>query len=161
MSLQVLLIRHATAETLPSQPDKSRALTETGKADMQQYVGTVKNFVDKIDCLASSPLLRAVQTADIVHQTYSMATRNILPSLADGQLATILTYLQENAGKYKTIALVGHEPSLGELSTWLLTAQAGNWMPLKKGGMCLLNFNTAIEAGHATISWLLTPKIMR
>lgn len=161
MSLQVLLIRHATAEVLPNQVDKDRALTKEGRTNMKQYVSTVKKFVDDIDYLVSSPLLRAVQTADIVYQTYSKAKREVLPSLADGQLALTLKYLQENAARNTLVALVGHEPTLGELGTLLLTGQAATWMPMKKGGMCLLNFEDKIEVGQATLRWLLMPKIMR
>jgi phosphohistidine phosphatase len=61
----------------------------------------------------------------------------------------------------RTIALVGHEPDLGELATWLLSGRLDNWMPLKKGGTCLLEFIDEVEAGEAELCWLLKPKQLR
>ena len=59
-----------------------------------------------------------------------------------------------------TVAVVGHEPHLGELVTWLLGGQ-GSSVEFKKGGACLLRIDGRIGAGSAILQWHLTPSQLR
>src|SRR5206468_7939903 len=60
-----------------------------------------------------------------------------------------------------SVALVGHEPLLGEVIAFLLTGSAGGGsFPLKKGGAASLALDGDIPSGSA-LRWLLTPKIER
>ena len=165
--MQVLIIRHAPAEdrkefSRSGQPDELRPLSNKGKAKMRQNVQGLQTIVPQIDRIAESPLIRAQQTAGLLTAAYSNAIRETLPALApNGAETAILAYLQKQSKKAQTIALVGHEPDLGELAAWLLSGQTNGWMPLKKGAVCLLEFVDEIEAGQAELCWMLKPKQLR
>ncbi len=165
--MQVLIIRHAPALdrsefSNTSQSDDLRPLSSQGEAKMRDNIQGLQCLLAEIDTIVESPLIRAQQTAELVAFAYPKAQRKTLADLAPGgsELA-VLDYLQKNAKTMRTIALVGHEPDLGELATWLLSGRLDNWMPLKKGGVCLLEFIDEVEAGEAELCWLLKPKQLR
>jgi phosphohistidine phosphatase len=60
-----------------------------------------------------------------------------------------------------TVAIVGHEPHLSGLVTWLMTGQIDSRLELKKGAACLLRFERAPGEGEATLRWALTPSQLR
>lgn len=165
--MQVLIIRHAPAEDREDfaqsrQSDDLRPLTNKGKNKMRQNVKGLQSIVPKIDRIAESPLIRAQQTAGLLASVYPNVVRETLSALApDGSESKVLAYLQKYANTTGTIALVGHEPDLGELATWLLSGEIDTWMPLKKGSACLLEFLDDVEAGEAELCWMLTPKQLR
>ena len=165
--MQVLMIRHAPAEeretfALSGQSDELRPLTHQGKNKMRKNINGLKKIIPMIDRIAESPLVRAQQTAGLITAAYPNAIRDNLPALAsNGSMSDVLTYLQKYAQTTQIIALVGHEPDLGELVTWLLSGTANVWMPLKKGAACLIEFPDEIEAGEAELCWMLRPKQLR
>jgi len=165
--MKVLLIRHAIAEdytifSLSGQADDLRPLTTKGKTKMRKGIRGLQQLITQIQYVVSSPLRRAVQTADLVAQSYPDAHREVLPALAPrGSTTVILEYLQGHSNTTHTIALIGHEPHLGELTTWLLSGHIGTWCPLKKGGAGLLEFSGEVAASQADLQWLLTPKQLR
>jgi phosphohistidine phosphatase SixA len=60
------------------------------------------------------------------------------------------------------LALVGHEPSMDELASYLLTADTGHvQLEFRKGGVALLEMNEGLRPGAAHPRWLLQPKPMR
>jgi len=165
--MQVLLIRHAIAEdyntfALINKVDDLRPLTEKGINKMCKSLQGLTTILSEIHYIVHSPLTRAMQTADLVQQFYPNAQSISLAALAPrGSASNVLTYLQEHANTHHTVALVGHEPSLGELGSWLLSGHTDTWLPLKKGGMCLLNFTEVVEEGQGDLQWLLSPKLLR
>jgi phosphohistidine phosphatase len=60
-----------------------------------------------------------------------------------------------------TAAVVGHEPHVGRLVTWLMTGSAESHVLFKKGGVCLLDLGVRPSAGGALMHWLLTPAQLR
>ncbi|MFL5486151.1 MAG: phosphohistidine phosphatase, partial [Gemmatimonadaceae bacterium] len=61
----------------------------------------------------------------------------------------------------ESVALVGHEPDLGTLVTWLMTKAGNSRVELKKGGAALLEFPGRAAAGGGTLLWLLTGSQLR
>src|SRR5437870_2544482 len=65
--LGVYLVRHEDAEDADaSTPDAHRALTGRGRSRMRATGKLVAEQEGRIDCIYSSPLVRAVQTAEIL-----------------------------------------------------------------------------------------------
>jgi phosphohistidine phosphatase len=165
--MQVLIVRHGIAEdrdkfAITGQADELRPLSEKGRDKTDKAAKGIRKLIPSLHRIASSPLLRARQTADILSEHYKDSHVGILAGLVpNGDYQAILSYLQTYGYRSETIALVGHEPDLGELIAWLLTGQRGNWMPLKKGSACLLEFSDEVEAGTAELLWYLTPKHLR
>jgi phosphohistidine phosphatase SixA len=60
------------------------------------------------------------------------------------------------------VALVGHEPGLSELASYLRAGSGGAVdLEMKKGGAALLSIDGTPQAGSALLRWLLTPKVLR
>ncbi len=164
--MQLMMIRHAIAEdrsefSLSGQLDELRPLTAQGQKRMRRGVRGLRQVLTDLDYLVSSPLMRAVQTADIVHTAYAEAQRQQWEELAPGvqpkQLAERLAPLPADA----RVALVGHEPDLSGLIAWLISGRVKPFMSLKKGSACLLELPGSAQPGRATLVWALTPRLLR
>ena len=61
------------------------------------------------------------------------------------------------------VVLVGHEPNMLELASYLLTADAGHaQLEFRKGSVAHLELGEgAPRPGAARLVWLLTPKVLR
>lgn len=164
--MQVLCIRHAAAEEydtfkLTGQPDDQRPLSEVGILKAKKSFQGLSNIIPNIQIITSSPLVRAVQTADLIQQVYPNAYQEVLVALSPaGSFPEILSYLQEHTKPSHTIVLVGHQPNLGELCSWLLSERKGSWLPFKKAGACLLEFEGQIKPGYGILRWMLTPNLL-
>lgn len=164
--MQLLVIRHAIAEereafAATGAPDDDRPVTPFGKRRMRRNLDGLRRIAPSIDILASSPLLRAQQTARLVADCYhidDIVTIDALrPEQAPKALATWLGRQPADA----TIAVVGHEPHLGTLITWFMTGTEEARTTLKKGGVALLDFAQKPGAGRGELSWLVAPAHLR
>jgi phosphohistidine phosphatase SixA len=61
--------------------------------------------------------------------------------------------------KARAIALVGHEPGMGELAAWLLGARVP--VPFKKGGICRIDVSEWPPARQGQLIWMATPRMLR
>lgn len=160
--MDLLVIRHAIAMERDdyaalSDDDDTRPLTEVGAKKMRRVAQGLRQVVERIDLLASSPLTRALETAHIVADAYGMPVGRVVDALRpENSSESVLEWTHEEAHG-SVCALVGHEPNLGQLVTWLMTGLDAPRVTLKKGGACLLGFDGRIEAGAGTLRWLMTP----
>ena len=162
--MQLLIIRHAIAEdrdefAKTAKPDELRPLTKDGKRKMRANAKGLRRLVKSIDLLTASPLVRAAETAAIVSVAFDdidVVTAKALEP--DAEFDELVVWLNEQDAK--VIAVVGHEPHLGTLVTWLLTGFAAPRVPLKKGGACLLEFAGRVAKGQATLCWAATPRML-
>jgi phosphohistidine phosphatase len=173
--MNILVIRHAIAADREQFADKhggqdddaARPLTHRGRTRMRAGVRGLRRVVPRIDLLATSPLTRAAQTADILLQAYRGVKRVELPQLApDKPVTSLLRWVQEQHAKQPprrdfTVALVGHEPQLGVFVSWMLTGLQESFVQLKKGGACLLYCEKDVKPGRSTMLWLLKPSQLR
>lgn len=163
--MDVLLIRHAKAEeresfALTGADDALRPLTKTGTRQMRRIAEGLHSLVPRIDAIASSPLLRAQETAEILAATYGRPAVP-LPPLAPGHPPSELLLWLRSQGDNQTVALVGHEPDLGLLASWLLTGGRRSFMTVKKGGACLIRLEHGIKGGGGVLAWLLSGRQLR
>jgi phosphohistidine phosphatase len=156
--VDLLVIRHAEAAPPEAgQDDEARPLTPKGKRATKRVTQGLVTLVPEIDVLATSPLRRAVQTAKIVRSAFGNPAREELEALAPaGSREEVLTWLQDRSDP-ETVAIVGHEPHLGLLTSWLLASPLNHFMEFKKGGACLITWPDHPTAGTAWLKWALTP----
>ena len=134
---------------------------------MRAAVRGLRQVVPRIDLLATSPLTRALQTADIIVPAYRGVKRVELPQLVpDKPVTSLLRWVQEQHAKQPprrdfTVALVGHEPQLGVFVSWMLTGLQESFVQLKKGGACLLHCEKDVKPGRSKLLWLLKPSFVR
>ena len=162
--MELLIVRHAAAvEASPDSDDEDarRALTAKGEKQMRRIVDGIAATVDGLDAIATSPLVRAVQTAHILAAAYDGVKPKKLDALApNGERDGVLTWLQDR-GEHDVVAVVGHEPHLGLLASWLLAAPFNHFMEFQKGGACMLGWPDYPTAGNAWLNWALTPTQLR
>src|SRR5688500_13504131 len=120
---ELYLVRHAIADQRgPQWPnDAKRPLTEQGIARFTEAVKGLREIDVEIDETFTSPLVRARQTAEILAAGLKHKPHiKILKALEPGHgPAAVIERLAEDARKTR-VALVGHEPDLGELASHLL-----------------------------------------
>ena len=162
--MELLIVRHGEAESAASTTDaddSARRMTEQGRRQMRRAVDGLVKILPDIDAIATSPLVRAVQTARILAAAYKIRKPVRLSALAPaGDRESTLTWLLEQ-GENDTVALVGHEPHLGLLASWLLAAPLNHFVEFKKGGACLMAWPDSPAAGTAWLRWALTPGQLR
>jgi len=140
------------------QSDDLRPLTSKGRGEMEAIARRISAEIESLDVLATSSLVRAVQTAEIVAAACGMGAPQITTSLLpEAPLDEFEKWCAELGAK-GIVAVVGHEPHLGSLVTWLMTGRRESRVRLRKGGACLLEFESEARRDSGTLSWLLTPR---
>jgi phosphohistidine phosphatase len=164
--VQLLLIRHAPAEerevhARSGQDDRERPLTERGRARMQRAARALPGLVPALDVIATSPLRRARETAEIVARAYGGPEPALVSALAPGaRPAELAEWLAARAGA-AAVAAGGHEPDLGHAIAWLLCGRSRTLLELKKGGACLLELSEPIGKASGLLVWALQPGQLR
>jgi len=164
--MKLLVIRHALAETRAEfarsgRHDDFRPTTAEGRKRMRRVAAGLQRLVPDVGLIATSPLVRAVETAGIVAEAFPGAERQTIQELApDHQLPAFLAWLRARSAT-ATAAVVGHEPHLSHLVSWLLAGRFSSFVVLKKGGACLLEFVAEPAAGEARLLWHLPPSLLR
>src|SRR5688500_2323691 len=159
---ELYLIRHAIAaergEEWPD--DDKRPLTARGVARFKEVVEGLKKLEAGVDEIFTSPLVRAKQTADLLAAGLpGKPTVKILDALTPGHTPGSLMAQLARTARRRRIALVGHEPSLGELAAHLIGA--GRALPFKKGGVCRIDVESLTSRRPGALTWFLQPKMLR
>ncbi|MDB4929363.1 MAG: hypothetical protein JWM10_1847 [Myxococcaceae bacterium] len=117
--MKIMLIRHGEAvDATPDNSDGSRWLTARGRAETAATGRRVAEFGPV--ALVTSPLVRAVQTAEIVAaHAPPPGPVSVLAALATGDVAAIVRFVEGWRGD-ATLALVGHEPTLSQVLVSLI-----------------------------------------
>jgi phosphohistidine phosphatase len=167
--MKLLIIRHAIAEerddfARTGRDDRLRPLTDEGRKKMKQAAKGLRSLAPDIDLLATSPLTRAAQTGAILDTVYGgldeVEIEELAPEASPIEFLSWLRHQSHQDGK-DCIAVVGHEPSLSLILSFLLTGSERRLFAFRKGGACLLQFSDEPAAGTATLLWALTPAQLR
>jgi phosphohistidine phosphatase len=144
----VLLVRHARAEGDSPLGDAARALDSKGRRDFRRQAQALAGRVRLVG-IATSPLLRAVQTAEILAGAGEVREVRVLEVLASGSPAKILEAARALGPGW---ALVGHNPGLE--ATLRLALGSGAPPKLRKGAAVAL----ALGKRTARLAWLADPQ---
>jgi phosphohistidine phosphatase len=161
-TLELYLIRHGiAAERGDKYPDDSkRPLTVAGLASLRKEVKALVKLGITFDQIISSPLLRTKQTAEVFAQGLPAKPPLVFSdALAPaGSSADVVQELGKHMRK-GSIALVGHEPNLGELAARLIGARAA--FEFRKGAICRIDFEVFPPKGLGHLQWFVTPRMLR
>jgi phosphohistidine phosphatase len=162
-TFELYLVRHAiAAERGPNYPDdRERPLTSEGVTRFKHVVEGLKDFDVALDVVLTSPLVRASHTAELLVAGIGGKPRlDTLEALAPGgRMAQVLEAIAKQSKRSRHIALVGHEPDLGELASRLLRARGT--IEFKKGAVACIELDGAMPNGPGTLRWLLPPRALR
>lgn len=159
---EIYLIRHAIAEVRGDEwpDDAKRPLSKDGRERMRKAARGLVRLGVTFDVILTSPLVRTRQTTEIVADAFDPRPAVVVvDSLApDGSHAEVMADLAKHR-KRSRIALVGHEPNLGELAARLAGSRRA--FEFKKGAVCRIDIESIPLAGPGTLCWFLTPSILR
>ena len=161
-TLELYLIRHGVAaergEDFPD--DSKRPLTSAGISRLRKEAKALDGLGVAFDHIITSPLVRTKQTADIFAEALK-SKPSVSQSDALAPAGTSTAVVQELAKHMRKgrIALVGHEPNIGELAARLIGAR----MPFefKKGAICRIDFEVFPPKGMGQLRWFVTPRMLR
>jgi phosphohistidine phosphatase len=160
--LELYLIRHGlAAERGDEYPDDSkRPLTSKGVARVRREARALNALGVTFDAIVTSPLVRSRQTAEALsaglHGRPAIVTSDALAPA--GTTGAVIQEIAKHARKSR-VALVGHEPNLGELAGRLIGSRAG--IPFKKGAICRIDFDVLPPKGVGELRWFLPPRVLR
>ena len=155
--MDLYVLRHGIAAERDARrypDDDLRPLTGKGIARMRREAAGMRALGLRLDAIISSPLLRAMQTAEIARDALG-APLSVSEALVPEAHPALL--LAELAGTYSddaAVMAVGHEPHLSRLVSFALTGSAEQIVRLKKGGLCSLRLD---GDGGGQLLWALTP----
>ena len=166
--MDLLIVRHAIAFDRNSRrwrDDGERPLSPDGMVRARKAAAGLKHIAERPQCVLSSPLVRAKQTATILAEFAGWPKATECAALApDEPPEEVFAALA--AQKEKVVAVVGHQPALGRLLAASLPAQVlGGINPeafeLKKMGVALVSFSGAPKAGGGVLNWFVPPRVLR
>lgn len=160
--LQLVLVRHAIAEERgPAWPDDDeRPLTRDGLRKWKRGARGLVSLVPQIDTLLTSPLVRTVQTAEVLAKLASPSPKlQLFEPLRPGTRPTAIIAALRAKSLKGTVVLVGHEPTLSELASELLRLQGP--LEFRKGGAMAVLSQGLGTRGPARLEWFLTPRVLR
>jgi phosphohistidine phosphatase len=168
--MDLLIVRHAIAyerDRARWHDDALRPLSPAGERRARKAAAGLRELTTRPARLLTSPLLRAQQTAKILTTVAGWPTAEEVPQLSPGEpVLAVLALLAAERGKAaersKVVAVVGHQPGLGEL---LAACLLGEGSPLsiemKKNAVACVSFQGKPRAGQAALKWLATPRMLR
>lgn len=164
MACTIFLLRHGLAEdAAPDGSDDARALTAGGARKTRAVARGLRRMRIAPAVVLSSPLRRAEETARIVAEVLAPDTAvEIFAPLAPGNPPGMVARgLRAHRGAGQ-IVLVGHQPDLGELASYLLTgSEHALPLPFKKAGAAAITVSALPPCAPGTLEWFLTPIQLR
>lgn len=160
--MKLIFLRHGLAEghfSFDQERDFERELTPDGIKRLHKTFKLFSKIEDSIDVIFSSPLARAVQTAELFWSYFQASDLELMADLDilddPRHLVEYISFLPSD-GVY---AFIGHDPHITKVVAALLALHPEHdFMTIKKGGICVL------EGGMwkgFTMELLLQPKVMK
>ncbi|HEY2803601.1 MAG TPA: histidine phosphatase family protein [Actinomycetota bacterium] len=163
--MDLYLVRHALAHDRSSERwpnDADRPLTPEGEKAFLAAARGLKQVARVPDIVLSSSFARAWRTAELLTQGAGWPEpESFRPLEADRPATEVVPGLASYAG-HRRVALVGHEPGMGELAWLLLEGSAKeDVIRFKKGAVARIDAGDPPAAGGGVLRWLIVPKALR
>lgn len=163
--MRIFLLR--SAEAAEGKKDIKRKVNEAGLEALHRLSDFLsKKELNQLAEIRHSPYVRAAQTAKQFKKLTGIKAKvrevPLLEPLADYR---ILADLLESSGK--NLLLVGHQPNLGRLGSYLLSRDAeAAFLDLKPAGLACMHAQEPRDAEgvsgfHWQVSWQIKPRMLR
>lgn len=155
--MRLYFLRHGLADRNQwDGPDFDRPLTREGKNRMSQSADTMLDLDLEIDLIITSPLKRALQTAQIVAHRLDLEDSLVIDErLAPGFGVDELRQIFAERPAANAIMLVGHEPDFSETIAEL----TGALVMVKKGSLARVDVLDS-QTLEGELAWLIPPKVL-
>lgn len=166
--MNVFFLRHGEAgkRIVPMTKDSERALTASGREEVEGVAKSLAALGFKFDLIAASPLRRSKETALIVGKAFRKKPRQedwdeLKPEGSRQELYRRLAKTKPGS----SVLLVGHEPylttTIGQITIKATGSVDGFRIVLKKSGLAKLTVTSFHPRITGELRWLLTPKQIR
>lgn len=164
--MELYILRHGEAgkRLAAGGTDSERALTITGEKEVREIANALFDLGIKLDFIATSPLARARQTAEIVVKKLKVKRGKfelwdeLKPEGSRLALYSKLALFKPG----DSVMVVGHEPYLSSLvSDLVFDGQGGGRVVLKKAGLAKVSVTSLRPRAKGELRWLLTPRHMK
>jgi phosphohistidine phosphatase len=156
----VYVLRHGIADDVKSgEPDSSRALTAEGRKKLASVLERAKKAGVAPSVILTSPYLRAKQTARIAAQTFGCEgavseTSALVPS---GSPELVWDEISEYRSE-EQLMVVGHEPLLSELVSYLLDSPSLR-VDMRKAALVSISLEGLRGGPRGVLQWMIIPKL--
>ncbi len=158
--MNLYVMRHAEAVPVGGRirTDAERPLTQRGEEDAAAMGKTLDRIDQKVSVVLTSTLLRAKQTGEHLVNAFSS-----VPDLRSSPLLNPgfdhETLLEEAALAGGNVVVIGHQPDVGMLVSYLTAESSRRVFAMPPGALVALRRETDRIPFH--IEWCLTPEILR
>jgi len=160
--MNVGFFRHgpAVARGTEGVSEADRPLTPEGRKKTVQAAKGLRGLDLGVDAIYTSPLPRALQTAEIVAGVLQLPAPSVLDGLSPGSSPRrLLEGLKDLKGE--TPLLVGHEPLLSSAVLLAICGASAGSIELKKAGLAVVELEMSSARARGMLKLLLSGSALR
>lgn len=163
--MELYIMRHGeAANRIPAGgKDSDRALTTAGQEEVVQVAEILSQLDLDLDFIATSPLKRSAQTAQIVARILKVKKQKVeewgelKPEGSRQSLFRRLAQFKQES----SVLVVGHEPYLSSLISEIVFGSSSGGIALKKAGLARIGLASLQPRPKGELKWLLAPKLLK
>jgi len=162
--MDIYLIRHGVPVELDNEivDEGHRYLTIAGRNHCKVVAHKLKELKSDFDIIISSPLVRAVQTAETFANVmkYTGEIKTAIELIGGNTYNRFLQLIRRNS-HHKSIGIFGHVPDVNNFSLGLIKKSNIKDLKInfKNASVCKISYNTETEQGK--FEWFLDSESMK
>lgn len=164
MTISIFFFRHGEAFQIGEKDirtDEERPLTPRGKSTTEEVCTTLARMNIQPGLIWTSPLVRALETAEIISQQLECTNLIEKVGLAYANEEDALFLEMSNLKPDTTLFVVGHQPTLGNWICHLTTGMRHGDIALSKSGVARIDLLSQGPPARGELRWLMTAKQLR
>jgi phosphohistidine phosphatase len=158
--MNLYLMRHANAGLAKGNPvlDAKRGLIKEGKDQCMLMARLLSALKVQVDVIVSSPLKRALQTAQFVGTELGYEAKvEVSHALEPDADYAAFQQLVEKYADREGIMVVGHNPNLFKFLGHIITGNGGAGVRMRKGSVARID----MDRHPPLLQWLIDPRMAR
>lgn len=162
--MDIYIIRHGVAADIDNEivEDGYRYVTIHGRNHCKIVAHKLKDMKIKFDAIFSSPLVRAVQTAELFSAVlkYEGEIKTAIELSGGHSFSRFHQFIKRNS-HHKSIGIFGHAPDVNTFSLNLIKDSGIKHLQLnfKNASVCKVNYDMKAEKGK--FEWFLNSETMK
>lgn len=162
--MKLYILRHTKAENrIGGQDRQERQLTTSGKKQANQIAKFISKKWIKIDCIFSSPYVRTLETAQIIHHQLDRNTPLqevdwlTIDENSERKLDFVIREAMPDINACNwDVLLVGHEPNISRLIAQI----TGGSIKVRKGALVCIELEYHTNSLSGKLCWMITPDLV-
>lgn len=150
--MEILLWRHAEAEM--SEPDSKRALTARGHKQAQKIAQWLNQHLPEETRILVSPATRTIETAEALGRKFDIV-QALGPQTTPAQVLAAANW----PDSVQPVLLIGHQPTMGQLASTLLTGVPQYWT-VRKANVWWIGQRDRDEGRGNFLRVMMTPDML-